>query len=165
MRASPPSRPSISRASPRWTQFVKGVEQIAQEGAIQIFKELGGGMEEVIVGVVGVLQFEVLEYRLKNEYNVDVRRTALPYAFIRWIDNEDIDPKALNLTSDTRRVEDFKGRRLLLFTSAWKSTTPACAFQRLAETEFSRLKIKRARARGLRARALCVSAVRPEGAG
>ena len=89
-------------------QFVKGMEQIAQEGAIQIFKELGGGMEEVIVGVVGVLQFEVLEYRLKNEYNVDVRRTALPYAFIRWIDNEDIDPKALNLTSDTRRVEDFR---------------------------------------------------------
>ena len=35
-------------------QFVKGMEQIAQEGAIQIFKELGGGMEEVIVGVVGV---------------------------------------------------------------------------------------------------------------
>ena len=103
-------------------QFVKGMEQIAQEGAIQIFKELGGGMEEVIVGVVGVLQFEVLEYRLKNEYNVDVRRTALPYAFIRWIDNEDIDPKALNLTSDTRRVEDFKGRRLLLFTSAWNIT-------------------------------------------
>ena len=72
--------------------------------------------------VVGVLQFEVLEYRLKNEYNVDVRRTALPYAFIRWIDNEDVDPKTLNLTSDTRRVEDFKGRHLLLFTSAWNIT-------------------------------------------
>ena len=41
-------------------QFVKGMTQIAQEGAIQIFQELGGGMEEVIVGVVGVLQFEVL---------------------------------------------------------------------------------------------------------
>ena len=85
-------------------QFVKGMEQIAQEGAIQIFKELGGGMEEVIVGVVGVLQFEVLEYRLKNEYNVDIRMQNLPYSFIRWIENEDCDPKALNLTSDTRRV-------------------------------------------------------------
>ncbi len=103
-------------------QFVKGMEQIAQEGAIQIFKELGGGMEEVIVGVVGVLQFEVLEYRLKNEYNVDIRRTNLPYGYIRWIDNEDLDPKGLNLTSDTKRVEDFKGRRLLLFTSPWNIT-------------------------------------------
>ncbi len=95
---------------------------IAQEGAIQIFKELGGGMEEVIVGVVGVLQFEVLEYRLKNEYNVDIRMQNLPYSFIRWIENEDCDPKALNLTSDTRRVEDFKGRKLLLFTNAWSIT-------------------------------------------
>ena len=103
-------------------QFVKGMEQIAQEGAIQIFKELGGGMEEVIVGVVGVLQFEVLESRLKNEYNVDIRMQNLPYSFIRWIENEDCDPKALNLTSDTRRVEDFKGRKLLLFTNAWSIT-------------------------------------------
>ena len=103
-------------------QFVKGMEQIAQEGAIQIFKELGGGMEEVFVGVVGVLQFEVLEYRLKNEYNVDIRRQNLGYSSIRWIDNEDIDPKTLNLTSDTKRVEDFKGRRLLLFTSDWNIT-------------------------------------------
>ncbi len=53
-------------------QFVKGVEQIAQEGAIQIFREPNAGMESVIVGVVGVLQFEVLEYRLKNEYNVEI---------------------------------------------------------------------------------------------
>ena len=65
-----------------YTHLVKGMEQIAQEGAIQIFKELGGGMEEVIVGVVGVLQFEVLEYRLKNEYNVDIRMQNLPYSFI-----------------------------------------------------------------------------------
>jgi len=100
-------------------QFVKGMEQIAQEGAIQIFKELGGGMEEVIVGVVGVLQLEVLEHRLKTEYNVDIRITPLPYAHIRWIENEEIDVKKLNLTSDTKCVEDFKNRKLLLFTSPW----------------------------------------------
>ena len=53
-------------------QFLKGMEQIAQEGAIQIFKTPDSGMEEVIVGVVGTLQFDVLEYRLKNEYGVDL---------------------------------------------------------------------------------------------
>ena len=100
-------------------QFVKGTSQIAQEGAIQIFQELGGGMEEVIVGVVGVLQFEVLEYRLKNEYNVEIRREGLPYQFIRWIENKDIDPKKLNLTSDTKRIQDLKGNHLLLFTNSW----------------------------------------------
>ncbi len=106
-------------------QFVKGMEQIAQEGAIQIFKELEGGMEEVIVGVVGVLQLEVLEYRLKNEYNVDIRLQNLPYSFIRWVDNVENDTfsiKNLALTSDTKKVEDFKGRKLLLFTSAWNIT-------------------------------------------
>ena len=60
-------------------QFVKGVNQIAQEGAIQIFQEYMGGMEEIIVGVVGVLQFDVLKYRLENEYNVDIRLENLPY--------------------------------------------------------------------------------------
>lgn len=100
-------------------QFVKGTTQIAQEGAIQIFQEWGGGMEEVIVGVVGVLQFEVLEYRLKNEYNVDIIREGLPYQFIRWIENEDIDPKTLDLSSDTKRVQDMRRRPLLLFTNSW----------------------------------------------
>ena len=100
-------------------QFEKGIMQIAQEGAIQIFHEPFTGVEEVIVGVVGVLQFEVLEYRLKNEYNVDIRMQTLPYEHIRWIENEDLDPKDLDLTSDTKWVQDFKGNNLLLFTSEW----------------------------------------------
>ena len=61
-------------------QFEKGIMQIAQEGAIQIFHEPYSGIEEVIVGVVGVLQFEVLEYRLKSEYGVDIRRRSMPSA-------------------------------------------------------------------------------------
>ncbi len=103
-------------------QFVKGVEQIAQEGAIQIFHEPNSGMERVIVGVVGVLQFEVLEYRLKNEYKVDIIRRDLPFRFIRWIRNEGIDVSSLNLTSDTKWVQDFKGNNLLIFTSEWNIT-------------------------------------------
>ena len=59
-------------------QFIKGISQIAQEGAIQIFQEFNTGMEEIIVGVVGVLQFEVLTYRLENEYNVEVKLEQLP---------------------------------------------------------------------------------------
>ena len=100
-------------------QFEKGIMQIAQEGAIQIFHEPYTGVEEVIVGVVGVLQFEVLEYRLKSEYGVDIRRRNMPFEHVRWIDNENIDVHALNLTSDTKWVQDFKGNNLLLFTSEW----------------------------------------------
>ena len=65
------------------------MEQIAQEGAIQIFKTPYSGMEEVIVGVVGTLQFDVLEYRLKNEYNVVLYMEGLPYEYLRWIVRED----------------------------------------------------------------------------
>lgn len=103
-------------------QFVKGANQIAQEGAIQIFQEINSGMEEIIVGVVGSLQFDVFQYRMENEYNVEVYMQTLPYSFIRWIDNEGMDETALrklNLTSDTKKVQDLKGRYLLLFSNQW----------------------------------------------
>ncbi len=101
-------------------QFVKGVTQIAQEGAIQIFQEYKGGMEEIIVGVVGVLQFDVLKFRLEKEYNVDIRLENLPYEHIRWIANkEDVDMDNLTGTSDMKKVIDMKGNPLLLFINAW----------------------------------------------
>lgn len=100
-------------------QFIKGVTQIAQEGAIQVFKELHIGVEQIIVGVVGVLQFEVLEFRLKNEYNVEIKMDRLSFTQIRWIENSDIEVEKLNLTSDTRIVKDFKDRDLLVFQSDW----------------------------------------------
>jgi peptide chain release factor 3 len=100
-------------------QFIKGVTQIAQEGAIQVFKELYIGLEEIIVGVVGVLQFEVLEYRLKHEYGVDIKMDRLAFKYIRWIEETPMEVDKLNLTSDTKRVKDFKDRSLLLFQSDW----------------------------------------------
>ncbi len=100
-------------------QFVKGMTQIAQEGAIQIFQEPGGGMEEVIVGVVGTLQFEVLEHRLNNEYGVQVRMDSLPYQYARWIESDVPDPRALDITSDTKFAQDMRGRPLLLFSGEW----------------------------------------------
>lgn len=100
-------------------QFVKGITQIAQEGAIQIFQEYKTGMEEIIVGVVGVLQFDVLKYRLENEYNVDIKLESLPYEHIRWIENKDIDLDSLTGTSDMKKIKDLKGNPLLLFVNAW----------------------------------------------
>lgn len=100
-------------------QFIKGITQIAQEGAIQVYKELHIGVEELIVGVVGVLQFEVLEYRLKNEYNVDIKLDRLAYRNIRWIESTEIPADKLSITSDTKVVKDFRDRDILLFQSDW----------------------------------------------
>lgn len=119
-------------------QFVKGTTQTAQEGAIQIFHEPDSGMEEVIVGVVGVLQLEVFEYRMKNEYNVDLFKEGLPYSYIRWIDNKDIDPKTLKLSSDTKLVKDFRDNYLLLFTSEWNIRWALERNEGLELSEFNR---------------------------
>ncbi len=100
-------------------QFMKGITQIAQEGAIQIFQEFNTGMEEIIVGVVGVLQFEVLKYRLENEYNVEIKMELLPYEHIRWIESKDIDVSKIVGTSDMKKVKDMKGNPLLLFVNSW----------------------------------------------
>ena len=93
--------------------------QIAQEGAIQIFKEFNTGLEEIIVGVVGVLQFDVLKYRLENEYNVEIRLEPLPYEHIRWVENTDLDLNKLVGTSDMKKVTDMRDNPLLLFVNPW----------------------------------------------
>ncbi|MDY6041673.1 MAG: peptide chain release factor 3 [Candidatus Faecousia sp.] len=100
-------------------QFVKGTEQIAQEGAIQIFKVPGSGMEEVVVGVVGTLQLDVFQYRMKNEYGVELRMEMLPYEEIRLIDSYPGDLSDMNLGSDAELLEDYRGRSLLVFSSFW----------------------------------------------
>ncbi|MDD6805696.1 MAG: peptide chain release factor 3 [Clostridiales bacterium] len=120
-------------------QFVKGISQIAQEGAIQIFQEMNSGMEEIIVGVVGVLQFDVLKYRLENEYNVEIRLENLPYEHIRWIENkEEVDVAKLTGTSDMKKIQDLKGNPLLLFINQWSIGMTLDRNKGLVLSEFGR---------------------------
>ncbi len=120
-------------------QFIKGVNQIAQEGAIQIFQEFHTGMEEIIVGVVGVLQFDVLKYRLENEYNVEILLEPLPYEYIRWIENKDeVDLDRLSGTSDMKKIQDLKGNPLLLFINQWSIGMTQDRNKGLVLSEFGR---------------------------
>ena len=119
-------------------QFVKGIMQIAQEGAIQIFQEFNTGMEEIIVGVVGVLQFDVLKYRLQNEYNVEIKLENLPYEHIRWIENKDIDLDRLTGTSDMKKIKDLKDNPLLLFINQWSIGMTVERNEGLILSEFGR---------------------------
>ena len=100
-------------------QFIKGTEQIAQEGAIQIFKIPYAGMEEVIVGVVGTLQFDVFQYRMRSEYGVELRMAGLPYDHLRHIAASPVPPKDLTLCADAALLEDFKGRSLIAYAGEW----------------------------------------------
>ena len=119
-------------------QFIKGISQIAQEGAIQIFQEYNTGMEEIIVGVVGVLQFDVLKFRLENEYGVEIRMDAMPHEYIRWVTSPDTDVSRINGTSDMKRIKDLKGNPLLLFIHEWAVNTVLDKNKDLELSEFGR---------------------------
>src|SRR6185436_12271335 len=78
----------------RRKQMEKGLEQLAEEGTIQIFQQLQMGMKDPIVGVVGALQFEVLQYRIEHEYGANIILDKLPYSHARWVEGEKFDAKA-----------------------------------------------------------------------
>lgn len=103
-------------------QFSRGMEELSQEGAVQLYKQVGIGTETYTAGVVGILQLDVLTYRLENEYKAKVLRTPLPYHYARWIDFEagkEKHPEDLTISSSSLLVEDRYGHPVLLFESAW----------------------------------------------
>jgi peptide chain release factor 3 len=109
----------VAKNSMKRKQFLKGIDQLSEEGTIQVYKRPNIGMEELIIGVVGVLQFEVLEYRLKNEYNVDIVMERLPFRHVRWVEMDNFDPKNFSITMDTMIVEDADEHPVLLFQNEW----------------------------------------------
>ena len=112
----------FARISPKDTmkrkQFLKGMTQLAQEGAVQIFEPLSSS-DSFVVGAVGMLQFEVLEYRLKNEYGVILEQFQLPYSVARWIDG-DVDPKTLKGIDNAMLVLDNRKRPVILISNEWQ---------------------------------------------
>ena len=94
--------------------FTKGVDQLAQEGAVQVYRT---EYNEVILGAVGQLQFEVFEYRLKNEYNSEIRMDPLDFSVARWLITDDLASVKNTLDSRTKLVFDHKERPLILFSN------------------------------------------------
>jgi peptide chain release factor 3 len=101
----------------RYKQFDEGLQQLEEEGLMQVFY-VTAGRREPIVGVVGALQFDVIVSRLKTEYGVEVQIEPSPYSVARWV----ADP-AQNLPSlggQTVVAIDRQERRVLLFGSEWE---------------------------------------------
>ncbi|QGG46622.1 peptide chain release factor 3 [Heliorestis convoluta] len=99
-------------------QFNKGMTQLTQEGAVQVFRQPEMAIESYIVGAVGLLQFEVLEYRLKNEYGVDIELNHLGYSVARWINDEALKTNIKGIDS-AMLVRDIKDRPVILFRNEW----------------------------------------------
>ena len=103
-------------------QFVKGVEQLTQEGAIQLFQQAGAGTESYIVGTVGTLQFDVLTYRLKSEYGVDIELVMQPFEVARWLtypDGRMVTLESLRGADRGMFVYDREERPVLLVNNEW----------------------------------------------
>ncbi|NEN84161.1 peptide chain release factor 3 [Paenibacillus elgii] len=100
-------------------QFQKGVDQLTEEGTIQVFKTIG--FEDLILGVVGQLQFEVFEYRMKAEYSSEVQLSRMTYQFARWLVGDDIDPAKFRINSQL--VKDKKDNYVALFENEYALRT------------------------------------------
>ena len=100
-------------------QFQKGINQLAEEGAIQTFTRTETGREEFMVGVVGMLQFEVLEHRMRTEYQTEIVMEGMPFRFVRWVAETPKPVENLKLTSTSGRAKDSHGRDVLLFENEW----------------------------------------------
>jgi peptide chain release factor 3 len=92
----------------------KGLEQLTQEGLVQMFRDPGSGSAAPVLGAVGPLQFEVLKFRMQSEYNVEVKFSPIDLKVARWPRGE-WDPSDFQGLSTTRLLEDREGRPVLLF--------------------------------------------------
>ena len=95
-------------------QFQKGVEQLSQEGAIQVYRN---EYNEVILGAVGRLQLEVFEYRLENEYNAPLRMRDLDFSLARWVKGSSVEEIKKTLDSRSMLVFDRFERPIILFAN------------------------------------------------
>ncbi|MFL5410979.1 MAG: peptide chain release factor 3 [Myxococcales bacterium] len=100
-------------------QLEKGLQQLSQEGAIQVFALPDGGLRDPILGAVGALQLEVLQYRLRHEYGAEIILERLPYTVARWIRGKGFDPAAFQQEVDAFCVVDRDQNPLALFKSEW----------------------------------------------
>jgi peptide chain release factor 3 len=100
-------------------QLKKGLEQLSEEGAVQLFYDRTRLERDPILGAVGVLQFEVIEHRLMSEYRVKVGFHRLPYRYARWIEGENLSLEKFELPGRVSCVLDVEERPLVLFENEW----------------------------------------------
>jgi peptide chain release factor 3 len=110
----------------RRKQFATGLQQLAQEGTVQLYRPPAGRSGDLVLGALGQLQFEVVKYRLEKEYGVDVRREAVPYQLARWVTRADGGPLDLDEVQgaiEALVVLDVRDRVVALFDREWALRT------------------------------------------
>ncbi len=107
------------RDADRRKQFRRGLTQLIEEGAIQLFADFNASQSDPILAAVGELQFDVVRYRLESEYDTPTELRWLPYKLTRWIEGEIEDPTELKLPYTAKLVRDQYGHYAVLFQAQW----------------------------------------------
>ena len=97
----------------------KGIEQLSEEGVIQAYHITGTGDRAPVVGAVGVLQFEILQYRMQEEYNVKIDIERLPHSIARWVQGSKEELDAISRSDDCMRLQDRDELDVILFKTEW----------------------------------------------
>ncbi len=129
-----------------YKSFQKGIAQLREEGAIQVFYPFGQTRIEPILAAVGALQFEVVKYRLESEYNVKTVFQTLPYGTARRVVGPSRGSGSTGrptLGSSARLVEDWDGNPLALFESEWsidlaRQWNPSLRFEPFGASDLAR---------------------------
>lgn len=105
----------------KFKQFRKGVDQLLQEGVIQVFFMRDSVQKVPLLAAVGPLQFEVVQYRLETEYGAPSQLEAASWSALKWLAPEatSADIAALKLPTGCRIADDEKGKPVVLFPSSW----------------------------------------------
>jgi peptide chain release factor 3 len=110
----------------RRKQFTAGLEQLAQEGTVQLYRPPDGRAGELVLGALGQLQFEVVKYRLDSEYGVQARLETVPFRLARWVGRSDgapLDIDDLSSATEGMVVLDVRDRVVVLFDRPWALQT------------------------------------------
>jgi peptide chain release factor 3 len=127
----------VSQNPMRRKQLTRGMEQLAKEGTVQLYRPPGGRSGEMILGAIGQLQMEVTKHRLKEEYGAEVRMEPLEYQMARWVspkNGKPLDFRRLEQACTGLVVLDVRERPVVLFERDW---SVRFARERLPDVEFS----------------------------
>jgi peptide chain release factor 3 len=102
-----------------YKRFQKGLEQLVQEGLVHLFTQKNTTPKNVILGAVGPLQFDLVQFRLESEYGALSRIETAPWKFIRWLDPNSSETTPVNLSLKSVLVQDSSGRSAVLFEGDW----------------------------------------------
>ena len=103
----------------KFKQFQKGIQELAEEGAVQIMYSLDQFKREPILSAVGQLQFEVVQFRMLNEYGVETTLESLPYSLARWVTSGWAALNQAGKLFNSLTLKDSWGRPVLLFRNQW----------------------------------------------